>query len=334
MSMIICPDCGQSISSNAPHCIHCGCVFCVCPECETVLAGETNVCPECGFQLIKEEPKAETESKNEKSLLQWYKLSMNSNSFITFITKPAVRITLRLSAFALAAFVVIRTLAWGHTSGFEEAIDAVLKYEETLNTNVFLLILGAVLWVIASIPGSFDRYLVISNFNSFASVNSLNLPDLIDKEFKRGFDKITLSTLRERVDAITYSLISIRWRKDIFDKVKDCQGCWIALTKSALFAMFFCIFAVINTEAWMKYMFWQGNGFAWDQIQELWLPIAGIILYFILGFFVKDTMLIGYDISWMKENLPQHMDAYTKYVADYNSIALDLISEEDTKKMY
>ncbi len=51
MAMITCPECGQSISDHADHCIHCGTKFTVCPECGRAFAGTAAVCPLCGAAI-------------------------------------------------------------------------------------------------------------------------------------------------------------------------------------------------------------------------------------------------------------------------------------------
>ena len=33
MALIKCPECGAQISDAAKQCVHCGCIFKVCPEC-------------------------------------------------------------------------------------------------------------------------------------------------------------------------------------------------------------------------------------------------------------------------------------------------------------
>lgn len=55
MSLIKCSECGNSISSSAKNCPHCGIKLNLqtCPECGAKLDGTENNCPECGYPVNK-----------------------------------------------------------------------------------------------------------------------------------------------------------------------------------------------------------------------------------------------------------------------------------------
>ena len=55
MALIKCSECGESISSTAKTCPHCGYKneLKVCPECGEKLKGDESTCPGCGFPLTK-----------------------------------------------------------------------------------------------------------------------------------------------------------------------------------------------------------------------------------------------------------------------------------------
>lgn len=55
MSLFKCPECGNTISTTADHCPHCGMVFTVCPECGQIIKGEAVQCPNCGAKLVKDD---------------------------------------------------------------------------------------------------------------------------------------------------------------------------------------------------------------------------------------------------------------------------------------
>ena len=55
MALIKCSECGNSISSSAKNCPHCGIKLNLqtCPECGAKLDGTENNCPECGYPVNK-----------------------------------------------------------------------------------------------------------------------------------------------------------------------------------------------------------------------------------------------------------------------------------------
>ena len=331
--MIKCPDCGNPISSNAKQCIHCGCAFQLCPECEAVLAGEHEICPECGFHLKKEDTKQFPEIQNEKSLAHWYDASKISAPFIKTVTTPIFGLILRIGAIILAVIALVGMLMWNNYSNIEEALNAMANYKDTLNSRTLLYILSALIWATASFLGCFRDSIRIWNFGNFVSKNNLQLPTLIDNEFKLGFDQITLSTLEERVEAIRYSLSIIRYEKDISAKIKEQKYDWIRWAGSLLFVASICIFAIINTEAYMQLKLIQDAEFGFKQLRHIWLPIVGIVLFFILDGIGTDGTGDAASTEWMKENLPEHMDDYTHYVDGFNELASKLLEQEEEKKM-
>lgn len=53
MALFKCPDCGNTVSTTADCCPHCGMIFTVCPECGKVYKGELSQCPSCGAKMPK-----------------------------------------------------------------------------------------------------------------------------------------------------------------------------------------------------------------------------------------------------------------------------------------
>lgn len=55
MALIKCEECGESISSSAKVCPHCGIKINLqtCPECSAKLNGDEINCPECGYPVGK-----------------------------------------------------------------------------------------------------------------------------------------------------------------------------------------------------------------------------------------------------------------------------------------
>jgi len=72
MSLIKCPECGETVSDKAPGCPHCGFVIAgnviKCPECDSVISRDSVLCPKCAFPL----PERKEEKKNEVTVQQLY----------------------------------------------------------------------------------------------------------------------------------------------------------------------------------------------------------------------------------------------------------------------
>ena len=62
MSLIKCPECGQQVSSKAPHCPHCGVPIehnvKRCPVCNTFVLMSAEECPQCNAKFARQEPPA------------------------------------------------------------------------------------------------------------------------------------------------------------------------------------------------------------------------------------------------------------------------------------
>lgn len=56
MAIIICPNCGKSISDKAKVCVHCSKSFNdqntrLCPECGAIISSTDKTCSNCGFPI-------------------------------------------------------------------------------------------------------------------------------------------------------------------------------------------------------------------------------------------------------------------------------------------
>lgn len=82
MALIQCPDCGAQVSSNAPRCVHCGCVFTACPECGAVYAGKAETCRNCGYKISPA-----FEVKNEYTKMDYAKSGYGENTTLAWKRK-------------------------------------------------------------------------------------------------------------------------------------------------------------------------------------------------------------------------------------------------------
>ena len=307
MSLIKCPECDESVSSNVKQCIHCGCVFRVCPECEAVLVGEEKYCPQCGFQFASQEKQPEAPVENQKTLTQWYELSKLTSPFIT---SNGFYLTLRFVSFALAAIALIMVVIWGNS---DDSLSALAEYGTTFKLSTVLLILGALLWFVASTISFLGNPTINKNLEKLVSLNNLNLPALIEEEFKRGFEGTPGESAYEtRLVAIVDSIRLLQYQ-NIFIRLKVRRNAWIETIGSLLFTVFCCIFAVLNVENYMQLKL-LGGDFGFDQIEYIWMPITAVVSCAICNMFAPGDPTNPK--KWIEENLPQHLDDYTYYIKE------------------
>ncbi len=333
MGLIKCPDCEQQISDNTKHCIHCGCVFQVCPECGNVLAGEHTFCPECGFQFENEkkneEKKPVQEVNDEKSLMFWYALALK---------KPPIKIFSSVLGWIAFAFFVLAVFGTFATETFSEVFLDILLLV-FLRTGASVVDVVGYLWI-AFTSLSVIRGLISAccaseaqRFRQFAEVQGLNLPALIDNEFKRGFEKNTRSVLVERWNAILYAIEALLLKKDALYEHSVKQFHWWVFWEDCIIKFFFCVCAIVNAKTYMTYIgdFHYLKDWEWKYIL---IFVAVCVVCWII-----DTILEHRNkkkdpthTEWMQENLPQHLDAYTQLEKKVSTITA--VTEDDVEDDY
>lgn len=329
MSIIKCPDCEKDISSTSKQCIHCGCIFTVCPECETIFSGKISECKECGYKFKNDNSTKPSEEK-EYTILNAYSKSENENSIFKIATNGGVAIGLCILSIVLALTAFIGTLTWGNYSS-SEALDTLAKYQSTLSSRKTLYIFAALAFSASSLLIQFQLYLRNSNFQSFANRYGLNLLTLCDNEFKVGFDKVVLATLGDRFVAISAAISAMLYDENIYQKDKELKDAIFAAGGTAVSAFALCIFAIKNTDLYMKAKFMSSSAeFGFSDFKLVWLLIAAIVIYVIKTIISNrnDKKAELERTNWVKNHLPQHLDNYTKYIKGY----IDYVFDASEKK--
>ena len=101
MALIKCSECGESISSSAKTCPHCGVKINlqICPECGAKLKGDETNCPECGYPINK---KNATNIITDTIVIIKYHLS-------TFLSLGSSDILIKLNIIPIKGNVIINT---------------------------------------------------------------------------------------------------------------------------------------------------------------------------------------------------------------------------------
>lgn len=124
MAMIVCPECGKEISSNAKACPHCGCEVTVCPDCGAVYAGQKETCDTCGCLLKQRERTAPTEKSRSESFRK------RAEHYQIIDTMVGVASIVLLVAAALIALFAIPKMAGAMTEGGLEIVEMKKKYDD------------------------------------------------------------------------------------------------------------------------------------------------------------------------------------------------------------
>lgn len=330
MGLIKCPDCEKQISENAKQCIHCGCVFQVCPECGTVLAGEHEFCPECGFQLEKkekiEDSKPMPETKDEKRLMFWYALADK---------KPPIRVFASVVgwfAVAIFAFAVFATFA---TEKFVELFFEVLLKFFLLEGTTVVDVVGYLWIAFTALVLIWELIIRFSasdaqRFRQFAEEQNLNLPELINNEFKCDFEKNARPVLIKRYIAIFNAIEAILLKKDALYENRVKRSNWWAFWGNCIFMISFCVCAIANSKAYITCIgdFNYLKDWQWGYV--FFCVAVGVVGY------VIDTIVERCDkkknpthTGWMQENLPQYLDAYTQLEKIATTIDTSVGEKED-----
>lgn len=129
MALIQCPDCGAQVSSNAPRCVHCGCVFTACPECGAVYAGKAETCRSCGYKISPA-----FEVKNEYTKMDYAKSGYGENTTLAWKRKAdgsgvIMKYITYFQLLMLAAVAVLTIVAFFKFKNWPE-IDASVSLKE------------------------------------------------------------------------------------------------------------------------------------------------------------------------------------------------------------
>lgn len=149
MAMIRCPECGKEISSNATHCVGCGCEITYCPDCGKVAVGKPETCSVCGHVFRRDakdsvEKEIVTIEKIQKKDEKAFKLSQN---------------LLSLFIVAAAVLVVVGMLLLKSWSKKEDSLEQLTSMKSAYNGILACYVLIIILVAMAIIG------ICVSNFS-------------------------------------------------------------------------------------------------------------------------------------------------------------------------
>lgn len=169
MALIICPECGNQVSSNAKQCVHCGCKFTACPECGNVSVGKLNVCDKCGYGFSVEGPtnhnaisydsnnnEFKSRSAFDTDIISSWKEDRPLDAFIVKYSRIIFSVCALLMLFPMV-FVELKFFDWMGMKGLEKVDpQTILKLKDTTSAGAtFLCMLMA---LVLSFGAIFEIY--------------------------------------------------------------------------------------------------------------------------------------------------------------------------------
>ena len=232
MSLISCPECGQSVSSLAEKCVHCGCKINTCSECGTVWAGDKTTCPECGYEVetkgaVHEKVSSDSQRNSEGNRANSSSMSHNpyrsyqnmiqggSDPFLNVNKKRISSIVYKnipmgqrfvaniFSHLSWMVLVVMFTiiLIWPNS------IEMVFRTDEIATLCRILVVVSYICLAIGEIYGSYKRSILINNgFVTYLQNNNVDLKGRIRKMYDCDWLKLTAIEKRMRIVNVDYCM--------------------------------------------------------------------------------------------------------------------------------
>lgn len=144
MALIICPECGQNVSSLAKACPHCGCKFIVCPECGNAHVLSADCCSECGYDF-KKAVNQQVHSEKDNADMDKFKQRIDKNRTSLKTVKILYISILVLSVIALLLPVLI-ILIWSPQGNSYD----LNQFKEMCNVITGLTVIGMVFLIVAA----------------------------------------------------------------------------------------------------------------------------------------------------------------------------------------
>lgn len=150
MALINCPECGNQISSNARHCIHCGCTFSVCHECNNVSVGDVSYCPQCGYVFKKENIINTTVTEENSQIGEDIFKSWLKSSPVDSTIMRALKIIKFVLYFIPVIFLAVLVTSFTSWQNADE-LEKLLTFTKTTKTLKSMLALACIFGIFDSL---------------------------------------------------------------------------------------------------------------------------------------------------------------------------------------
>ena len=337
MAIIKCPECGGTLSTLAKQCVHCGVQISTCPSCQNVWVGGGSFCPKCGCNIneapsasedtasniaepdcnsLESEPATEAESKpeNKKRYIIEATLRNFSTESIIANVKNAYPGGLKfLSKFFDKAFIVLMPLSIFVPTLTQMPTESTLLWSAlSLNVAFAFLVMG----IIFSI---FNDAIAYSRLVTQIKEGKYDVNARISYELNNGWENLNRQELSVKKTNLN-TLITAQARQ---------SNGFLRVGQYVIHIIAFLLFGAPLLEVGWNlivipiFFSISGNntGIATMlPIENLWLAWgACIILYiiaclipYIIYFVIMGSISKAIRKKWVRENLPDDFDAYSK----------------------
>lgn len=190
MAIVPCPECGNTVSSTAKQCPHCGCVFTVCPECGRTFLGKPEICADCGYKITKKDIFALAHSENlQKEQLEEsisagnlravWKSADGTNAMILKIIKT-ISFVSELLCFAVSLIAVVQ---FATANAIGDKLERLSELHKVVSNLSIYAIFACLFIFIAFITEDED---VLPQFAcaNWMKKNKINLIDKLEENIK------------------------------------------------------------------------------------------------------------------------------------------------------
>ena len=321
MAIIKCPECEGKISTEAKHCVHCGCDLSICKECGEAFVGKLDVCPSCGWSFdlngekkIDDKVNQSTKEKEKENELDFIEKIDNE-----WRAEPRVKILDHIdTVFVILGFVFAALCVWKVFTFSDVNIFELNDYLEISSIFFFGCWLS---FAISTAIGSIMEIVLLSECSKWAKSKNIDLGNAVGQYLQMNFKKFSRETVLMTSGTVNKFIKAQMFENSSQRKAKMIQNKFIKICVSLAFSVCFSIFVWVNISIILKFITLFGfENLSFEIIIECmelwWLLAVSVVLWFIRKFLNKslekqETKDID---AWVREVYPNYYKAYKKHV--------------------
>ncbi|MBQ7376783.1 MAG: zinc ribbon domain-containing protein [Clostridia bacterium] len=321
MAVIKCPECGGQISDTVKQCIHCGCKIIRCSECKTISVGERECCPCCGYSFENENKITEkTSAEDYPNAVSARKEWISERFVVRGILEPVLR-NYWIAIWIWLLPCLFGIIAYAKIDLWCDMEDLLFAYEDTLNSVKWILVFGAITYVIISAYyGSFASHLLVRSTEKWLVNKGINAKDLLQKSFKRIPTDFNKKTAWDVCISTKQVIQAAMYMTDPSFKKREKNRAILTLVASILVALLLCIFMINNAEMYMSGIFWgQIEKLEFSILQDKWLLYVAVLLFVSRWIYdqIADRKLLKQEAAWIKKHFKSYYPTYNGYIKNY-----------------
>lgn len=311
MAIIKCPECGETLSSAAKRCVHCGAVFTVCPECGSSFVGNVSLCSKCGFEIHREDTEKKEVKRMEsaeasKSIVTVVNQWMSESPIRQLLWNPSKIIALLFDFVYIIplAFAVLKLYNW----------DDIMSTDAVRETVIVLVAFSFAFVCVKALRNVYKEYYAYAGFSSWIKKENIGLLSIVENDFSQDMTKLVTEELELNKPFWRMSVVALYYNEHTTRKMKDQTFAWLYCAVKIISALFLMFFLLDNLDVYMAGKFTWGSEFKFEikKIESWWKLIACVAIS-IGGIFIGSDNEID-ALNWLEKNYPKLGKVYSKYV--------------------